>query len=169
MNKKRILWVTGAALALVVLLGALGVTAVFAQEPEPPTDEASPGFGRSGGRGFFGRGFFGGGEDRWTRFDTMAEALGLTPEELFAELHAGSTLEEIAEAQGIDMEAVTEAMHASRVEQMRAAIEQAVADGTMDADRAEWLLEGLDQGFFPMRGLFGRMHGERPSSLSEGE
>jgi hypothetical protein len=34
-------------------------------------------------------------------FDTAAEALGMTPEELFDEMRAGKNLTEIAEEQGI--------------------------------------------------------------------
>ena len=95
-------------------------------------------------------------------FDTAAEALGLTPQEFFAESHdAGKSLTEIAEEQGVDVQAVYDAMEAARGEAMRAGIQQAVEDGSMSQEQADWLLEGLDQGFFPGgRGFgFGRGHG----------
>jgi len=101
---------------------------------------------------------------QWTMFDTAAEALGLTPEELFAELHAGKSLDEVAEEQGVDVKVVRDAMNAARVETMRQAIEQAVEDRNMTQEQADWMLEGLEQGFFPRRGFgpargFGRARG----------
>jgi hypothetical protein len=145
-----------------LLAGLVGVSAVFADEPTPEAE--APFGGRGGGRGMggFGRGLFGGLHGGgWTTFDTAAEALGLTPEEFFAELHAGKTLEEIAEAQGVEMEAVHDALEAAREEAMRESIAQAVEDGRMSQEQADWLLEGLEQGFAPMgmgRG-FGHGHG----------
>ncbi len=150
--KKRFVILVGSVLA-VVLLGAMVVVPAFAQEeetPEAPCGGHSRGFGLWGGS--------------WTMFDTAAEALGLTPEELFAELHAGNTLEEIAEAQGVELEAVQEAMNAARVEAMRDAIEQAVEDGSITQEQADWLLEGLEQGFFPMGRSFGFGHGMKGGS-----
>ena len=142
--KKRFMILAGAALA-VVLLGVTVVVPVFAQEPTP-TPKAP--FGCHGG----GFGLWGG---SWTMFDAAAEALGLTPEEFFAGLHDGKTLDEIAEEQGVEVEAVHDAMNAIRVEAMREAIEQAVEDGRLTQEQADWLLEGLEQGFFPMGRSFG--------------
>jgi len=152
--KKRFMILAGAALA-VVLLGATVVVPAFAQEPTP--EELF---------GCQGRGFgLGGGS--WTMFDTVAEALGLTPEEFFAELHAGKTLEEIAEEQGVEIEAVQDAIKAARVEAMREGIEQAVEDGRISQERADWMLEGIEQGFFPMKQSFGPGHGMRGGSGRE--
>ncbi len=158
MNKKRWMWLSGAAL-LVLLVGLFVAANVFAQEPTP-TAPTPPGLGLGSGRGM-GRygglgGFFGGprGGD-WTMFDTLAEALGLTPEQLFAELHAGKTLEEIAEAQGVELEAVQAAMEAAHKEAMRQQIAQAVEDGRMSQEQADWLLEGIEKGYTPMGRGFG--------------
>jgi len=137
---KRLMILAGVALA-VVLLGAAVVVPAFAQEPTP-TPKAP--FGQRG-RCF---GFWGG---SWAVFDAAAEALGLTPEELFAELHAGKSLADIAEAQGVDLEAVHDAMKAARVEAMKQAIQQAVEDGRLTQEKADWLLEGLEKGFLPKR------------------
>lgn len=158
MNKKMLVLLSGATLVALLLVGLVGVTGVSAQEPTPESKAPFGWRGGGHGRGGFGRGMFGpgvGGE--WTMFDTAAEALGLTPEELFAELHAGKSLKEVAEAQGIDIEAVQEALQAARAEAMRQRIEQAVEDGNMSQEQADWLLEGLEKGFAPMgRGLPGR-------------
>ena len=131
-----------------------GVVPALAQE-EPV--EGSP-FGMWGGRGM-GRGWCGG---SWTMFDTAAEALGLTPQEFFAESHdGGKSLTEIAEEQSVDIEAVYDAMQAAQADAMRESIQQRVEDGSLSQEQANWLLKGLDQGFFPGgRGFgFGRGHG----------
>ena len=126
------------ALAL-ILVGLGGVSIVAAQEVEE-----APGMRVWGERpGLFS---FGRGED-WIMFDTAADVLGLTPEELFAELHAGNTMEEIAEGQGVDLEAMQESLGAAREESQRDRITQAVEDGTMSQEKADWLLEGLDKGY----------------------
>ncbi|MCS7283552.1 MAG: hypothetical protein NZ769_09470, partial [Anaerolineae bacterium] len=87
-------------LGIGVLLGLLGLLAavpVLAQTETPPTTPTPQvpkgwGFGRWMGRGM---GCWGG-SDFWKEFDAVAEALGLTPEDLFSQLRSGKTLEEIA-------------------------------------------------------------------------
>jgi hypothetical protein len=90
----------------------------------------------------------------------VAEALGLSVEELDAAIAEGQTLAEIAEAQGVDLQAVHDTMAADRQEMMRQAIEQAVEDGQMDREQADWLLQGLEQGWMGGRGFRG--HGFGP-------
>ncbi|MGB9775542.1 MAG: hypothetical protein ACPLYD_05845 [Anaerolineae bacterium] len=163
---KRILGI-GMALGLVALVGLLGLLMVapaFAQGNTPPTTPIpgsgqGPGLGRGWGRGL-GRGF-GGFGGSWATFDAVAEALGLTPEQLFSELHSGKTLEEIAEEKGVDIQKVYEAAQAARVQQMKEAIQQAVKDGRMTQEQANWLLEGLEKGYFPMGRGFGFGRGFR--------
>lgn len=166
MSRKRLTLLSGAALVALLVVGLIGATAVFAQEPTP---ESEVPFGRhhGGDRGGFGHGMFGFG-GQWTMFDAAAEALGLTPGELFTELHAGKSLADVAEAQDIEIEAVQEALQAARVEAMRQRIEQAVEDGNMSQEQADWLLEGLEKGFAPMgRGLRGPGCGGRFSTDAE--
>jgi hypothetical protein len=148
---KRFMILAGVVLA-VVLLGSTVVVPVFAQEetPEMPCGGRGGGFGLMGGS--------------WTMFDVAAEALGLTPEEFFAELRAGKTLEEIAVEQEVEIEAVHDALNAARVEAMREGIEQAVEDGRMTQAQADWMLEGLEQGFLPMGQGGGSGHGMRGGS-----
>jgi hypothetical protein len=151
MTKKRLILLSGGALMALLLVGLIGATVVFAQEPEPPVPFGWHGGGRGmGGFGGRGRGGFAwarGGQ--WTMFDTAAEALGLTPEELFAELHAGKSMNEIAEEQDVEPEAVHDAVSASQAEARKQAIGQAVEDGELSQEQADWMLEGLDKGFFP--------------------
>jgi uncharacterized membrane protein len=159
MSKKRLMLLSGAAL-VVLLMGLVGAAAVFAQEPTPEPEVPLGRRGGGPGWGGFGRGMFGGVHGgQWTMFDTAAEALGLTPQELFTELHAGKSLDEVAEEEGVDMEAVQDAMNAARGEAMRQAIEQAVEDGKMTQEQADWMLEGLEKGFTPMGRGFGRPRG----------
>jgi len=148
MSKKRLLVLSSGALVLLLLVGLAGGTLVFAQETDPTTVEPGA-WGRWGLFGFGGR--------SWAVFDAAAEALGLSPDGLFAELHdAGMTLTEIAEEQGVDIDAVQDAMNASRAEAQRQAIEQAVEDGSLGQEQADWLLEGLELGFTGGRHGMGR-------------
>jgi hypothetical protein len=167
--------ILGTAGALVLLLGGLSLSVVTAQEITPPAEDAPAGGIWGWGRGLFGFGRGG----QWTMFDTAADVLGLTPEGLFSELHGGKTVEEVAEAQGVEMETLQEALSAEREEAMRDAIAQAVEDGTMTQEQADWLLEGLENGYMPHGGGFGHGmkggRGERapggfsPPPLAEGE
>jgi len=119
-------------LMVVGALTAFLVGSALAQGPTPPDPSDRP----PGGWGRGGFGPFGG--DGWTMFDAAAEALGLTPEGLFAELHAGKSLAEVAEAQGVDMETLQDAMQAAHAE----AIQQAVEDGTLTQEQADRSLNG---------------------------
>jgi hypothetical protein len=134
----------------------------LAQElPERLEQPWEPGGPMGGGFGPFGEGF-------WTMYDQVAETLGLTPDELFDELHAGKSLAEIAEEQGVEMEDVREAMEVARGELMQDAIERAVEEGRMTQEQADWLLEGLEEGFLPRgRGIGGR-GGGRPGHGGRG-
>jgi len=132
------------------------VGTVLAQTTTPPT-EAAPGVATpdSGSRvkpddGGLGRsfGFLGRGS---ATYDLLAEKLGLTPVELFEQLHDGKTLAEIAEAQGVDLEAIQDEMkeelRATRVQAMKDKIAQAVTDGDMTQEEADWWLLGIEKGW----------------------
>jgi len=102
-------------------------------------------FGR-GGKGHVGMrgGRMGGSLTQW---QDLAEQLGMSIDELAAELEAGKTITELAEEKGVDLEA-------ARLEAIKERIQQAVEDGTLTQEQADWLLQGLEQGFMPgMRGF----------------
>jgi ribosomal protein S20 len=107
------------------------------------------GFGRMGHLGGRRGGWMGGfkgcppGNHEW-----LAEQLGMTVDELQAELEAGKTIAELAEEKGVDLEA-------AQIEAMKERIQQAVEDGTISQKQADWMLEGLEQGFLPGRRGFG--------------
>lgn len=144
MTKNRLALVAG-VLALVAVVSAVTVGAALAQTSTPDTDtQTTPETARPLRDLHFGFGIRGG---DFESYDAVAEALGLTPTQLFEELHAGKTLSEIAEAQGVDLSAVQEAMNASRVQAMKDKIAQAVEDGTMTQEQADWLLQGIEKGW----------------------
>jgi hypothetical protein len=148
-SKKRLLVLSSGALMALLLVGLVGGTLVLAQEIDPETGEPC-GFGR-------GFGWAGG---MWTVFDSAADALGLTPQGLFTELHdAGKSLTEVAEEQGVDTEVLQDAMHAARADAMQQRIRQAVEDGDLSQEQADWLLEGLEKGFHPGGRGFGMGRG----------
>lgn len=72
-------------------------------------------------------------------------------------MQSGKTLRDLAAEKGVDIADVQAAIQAVRVNEMRERIAQAVEDGTMTQEKADWLLEGLDNGF--MGGGMGRGFG----------
>lgn len=153
--------VAGMAVTVAAVLLAGGVLGGIVSEVAPvlaqdePVDQ--PPFGMRFDPGFGG----GWAQGVWTMFDTVAEALGLTPEDLFTESHSGKTLEEISEEQGVDMQTVYDAMQNTRNEAMRQRIQQGVEDGNLTQEQADWMLEGLEKGFHPGGPGFGRGFGLR--------
>ena len=107
-------------------------------------------------------------EGFWTMYDAVAEALGLTPESLFTELHDGKSVAEVAEEQGVEMEAVRDAMEETRIEARKQAIEQAVENGRLTQEQADWMIEGLEQGFTPGGQPFSQGRGSRPGHGGRG-
>lgn len=71
--------------------------------------------------------------------DAAAEALGLETDDLRDQLADGATLAEVAEAQGVDVQVVIDAL----VAEATSHIDEAVADGRLDADEAEEMKSDL--------------------------
>ncbi|MEM9035558.1 MAG: hypothetical protein AAGD18_13275 [Actinomycetota bacterium] len=92
-------------------------------ENEDGTDD-----GRDGDRGRRGRG---------ARFSTAAEAIGITVEDLRAELQTGATVADVAEANGVDVQDVIDAMVAGVEERL----EMKVQDGRLTEEEAAERLE----------------------------
>jgi hypothetical protein len=89
-------------------------------------------------------------------------------EALFTELHDGKTVAEVAEEQGVEMEAIQDATEANGVEARKQAIEQAVEDGRLSQEQAEWMIEGLEQGFSGGRSFSPDGEGFRPERGGRG-
>ncbi len=137
---------------LVIVIGLVAAVGVsLAQGPTP----TPPGKGMMGG--WFGFGMMGG-QDRWAAFDAAAKALGMTPDELFTELHSGKTLADVEKEKNVDAQTVANAVAAVRKDAISKAIEQAVTDGRITRAQADWLLQGLNQGWLG-RGFGGFWHG----------
>jgi len=143
MTKKWMI-LAGTGLLAAVLILALVVPAVAqTATPAPQTPKSGRGWGRGFGFGFRGAG-------SWVTYDAAAKALGMTPEQLFTALHSGKTLDEIAEEKGVEMQTVTDAIKAAEKEAMKADIQQAVKDGKMTQEQADWMLQGVEKGYMPM-------------------
>lgn len=124
---------------LVVMIAALGATAVFAQGSTPPTPSTTTpahveGFGRGGFCGQAG-------------LDAAAKALKLTTEELQAQLWGGQTLSGLADKAGVNIADVQSAVEAACQQVQIDAINQAVKDGKLTQANADWLIEGIQKGF----------------------
>jgi len=140
---------------LVVVIGLVATVGVSLAQGPTPTPPGKPGM-MGGGMGWFGFGM--GGQGGWAAFDAAAKALGMTPDELFTELHSGKTLADIEKEKNVDPQAVTDAVAAVRKDAISKAIEQAVTDGRITRAQADWLLQGLNQGWLG-RGFGGFWHG----------
>ena len=131
MKNKMSILIAGLLLALVVV-GVIGATNAYAQR-------SPSGLLHGGGPGGRGLGLEG--------LQIAAKALNMTTDELINALRSGQTLEEIAAEAGVDLQDVQDAIQEARAAQMRERIQQAVDDGTITQAHADWLLEGLEQGF----------------------
>jgi hypothetical protein len=138
--KNKMLIVIAGLLAALLVVGVVGATGVFAQGST--INHGGPG----GGRGL---------RVGTPEFEAAAQALNMTSEELTTALQSGKTLEQIATDQGVDYADVQEAVQAAHVTELRDRIQQAVEDGTITQENADWLLEGLDKGFIGVPGAFG--------------
>lgn len=157
---------------LVIILATLAVAGiVYAQTETPPNPEQpyagsqfwGPGAGMMGS----GRGMMGG---RWSTtpynqvysgdegpmheymISALAERFNLTPESLEARHEAGETMWDIAQDQGLTEEQFQDAMLQARSEAMN----QAVADGVISQEQADWMLSRMNRmwqyGFGPGSG-----------------
>ena len=147
MNKKYLI-VIGGLLAALLVVGVVSATSVYAQGP------TTPGFGMMGnGRGPGGHGFGLGDAE----LEAAAKVLGMTTDEISSALQSGKTLQDLADEAGVDIADVQAAIQAVHEAEMRERIAQAVEDGTMTQAQADWMLEGLDNGY--MGGGMGFGHG----------
>jgi hypothetical protein len=144
MNKKYLL-VIGGLLAALLVVGVVGATSAYAQEPTAPSHH---GGGPGGGRGL-----------NDAALEAVADVLGMTTDDVTAALQDGQTLQDLADEAGVDIEDVRAAIQAVHEAEMRERIAQAVEDGTITQENADWLLEGLDKGFIGGPGGFGHGFG----------
>jgi len=108
------------------------------------------------GRGRFGPGMGAGFADEEAHYAALAKVLGMTVEELEAELADGKTLRNLAEEQGVDMDSIWDALKDAR----EAALEQAVEEGRLTQEQADRMLAQATRGFGRFGG--GRKRGGHP-------
>lgn len=164
------------AAVAVVALGALGLGVAFAQNPTP-NSPFPPGGMMGGAWSQQGGSFDMGAMHNWMTstggmhtlvWDTVASALGLTSDELTAELNSGKTLAVLAEEKGLDWAALVAELESAH----QAGLAQAVTDGILTQEQAdamlsqmagryEWMLDnmGAGAGFGMMGGRGGMMGG----------
>ena len=131
------------ALALVTVIAFGAATTIFAQAQTPPVPPY-PGYGPGmmGGRGGMMRGDrTGEGPLHDVMIAAFAEALGLEPAELEARLESGERMWEIAESLGFTPEEFGDLW----LEAHTAALEQAVADGLISQEMADWMIQRMQQ------------------------
>jgi hypothetical protein len=131
------------AIVAILGMGTLLTATALAQEETPttPEEDVAPAPRMWGGHG---RGM----RMDDTALEAAAEALGMTADELSTQLWGGQTLADLAEEQGVDLADVQAAVEAAQEQAVRDAIEGAVEDGDLTRDHADWLLEGLDNGYW---------------------
>lgn len=129
-------------LGILIVVGAvvaIGVVAVQAQENRPKTpresgdcecNERGGGMGRGRGMGNFPIG-------EESVHERLAEALGITEEEFETAIAEGETLLSLAEKYDVDYETLRQVMLEARQE----ALEEAVAEGKITQEQADWMLE----------------------------
>lgn len=121
------------AVVIVGMLGLLVVSAVFAQEPAPVPPQGHCAYGPALGRG---RGMGPG-----LMIEAAADVLGMTPEEIYEARAEGQTLADLAAQQGVSTDELVAAIVAAHQE----AIDQAIEDGRLTQEQAEWMLERAKQ------------------------
>ncbi|HTP11252.1 MAG TPA: hypothetical protein VMP08_23515 [Anaerolineae bacterium] len=128
---------------LVGIVAALGISSVAsAQSSVTPTPTATT--KQAGPPGGFGPREL----HSQAALEAAAKALGMTADELSAELWGGKTLSDIATEKGVDIAAVKAAVEAAENAETKTAINQAVTDGKITQAKADWLIEGLDKGYW---------------------
>jgi hypothetical protein len=128
MNKNW--WKIGIAGVLAAILGLASLSAVAFAQTTPPA-----GMGGMGGNGVGGR--WGG--PQTSLVATAAQVLNLSQTELIAQLNAGQTIAQVAQAHGSSASAVAEAFVAAREQ----ALSQAVAAGRMTQAQADTMLANM--------------------------
>jgi hypothetical protein len=149
MKKKLLLSVAVVLLLVFVVAGSV----VYAQEGTPPAQgtnpapaagTAAPAAKTPKAQALARFGIPGVG---WKAFDAAADALKLTPTQLFERLHSGETLPQIAQAQGVNLQTVQQAVTTVRQDAAAQAVSKAVQSGRITQSRGDWLLQGLKNGW----------------------
>jgi hypothetical protein len=112
-GKRR--WLFGGAIAFGLVVGSLVATGVSAQTAPTP---GAPAAGFCSGPAMMGAGFGPGG-----MHETVASALGITSQELWAAQNAGKSVATLAQERNVDLSKVVDAALAAHSAQLAAAVQ----------------------------------------------
>jgi len=115
------------AMLVVAVLGISAVGIAYAQEDDPPRPH-----------------------------EALAELLGLTSDELHEKIQDGSTLDELAETAGVDLEAFWQEMREIREVEHKERLEEALQNDDITQEQYDWMIEGFEKGFMGGMGFGGR-------------
>ena len=90
-----------------------------------------------------------------SELNAAATALGISSTDLSTDFKNGQSLWDVLTQKGVSLQTVMSAIQTARTADFRNQINQAVANGKMTQDKANWLLEGLDKGYIGGPGGFG--------------
>ncbi|HHS98003.1 MAG TPA: hypothetical protein ENK08_08930 [Chloroflexi bacterium] len=145
MRKRKMLYAVLGTVGLLSVLLAAGVGTVYAYGPRPPVDvpqEVECPYWASGeGVGGWMRGGLRWGMRGVSLVEATAQATGLSEDEVIAALESGQTFAQIAEAQGVDPQAIVDAFVAEREEML----EEAVSEGRLTQEQADEMLEEMSE------------------------
>jgi len=136
-------WKIVALVVVVLAVGLVAAATVAAQGPRASDkpDAAPPMFGRMGG-----------GMGGWQDYgEAVAKALGLTEDELRAKLRDGVTLADLAEEKEIDLKTLRAAYDKERTAALTERIDQALDDGKITKEYADWYKRGIEKDLLPGR------------------
>jgi len=129
--------VVGVALVAAIALGAL----IFTQ----PAAAAALGVNSANVANFGGGGAAGCGQ---AGLAAAAKALNMSTTDLQTQLRGGATLSSLASKANVKLADVLAAVDAACKTQLTNAINAAVTAGTLTRDKADWLIQGLDKGYW---------------------
>ena len=153
------------ALAVVAVFGWVGVA--YAQSQQPPTPGQGYGYGgmMGGGYGMMGNGGYG--PMHQYMVDALATALNLTPEQLQTRIDNGDTPYQIAQSQGLSQEQIQQVIEDAHDQ----ALDQAVKDGALTQEQADWMdqhMESMWSGTFGGFGCHGSYNGTGSDNSNSG-
>lgn len=142
---KNIILIGVAVVFAVVALGVAGIVYAYAQTPTPPFTPGQGGMmrgrGGMGGGMMRGGGMMGaqGGQMHTYMVEAVAQALDMSVDDLNAELTAGKTMWQVAEAKGLTAEQFTTLMQDAR----KTALTKMVEAGVITQEQADWMLSRM--------------------------
>ena len=93
--------------------------------------------------------------DTPNRMEILTELLGMTEDEIRESFQAGKSLEDLAEEAGVDFDKLKASLQETWEDNFREHFQEAIANGDLTKEHADWLTEGLEKGFLGEGRWFG--------------